>query len=121
MGIRLTKPWQALNEAALRGLPGQLGVYQLGDAEGRVLYVGYAGGRSLFGLRSAVAEAWKQVGAAATRFRCEVNQQYLTRYQELLMLHVADHGALPPENRDTPALGRLSPLKAREDDGSRTL
>jgi hypothetical protein len=111
MAIRLTKPWQALTADAVRALPGQLGVYQLADAEGRVLYIGYAGGRSLFGLRSAVEEARTRLGAVAARFRYEVNQQYMSRYEELLMLHVADHGALPAANRDAAAaLGRLSPL-----------
>jgi hypothetical protein len=37
--------------------------------------------------------------------------QYLTRHQELLMLHVADHGAVPEGNRaEEMRLGRLSPL-----------
>lgn len=121
MGIRLTKPWQALSDRAIAALPGQLGVYHLGDAEGRVLYIGHAGGRTLFGLRSAIAEARSRVGAAAVSFRYEVNQQYMSRYEELLMLHIADHGDLPAENRRAtlPALGRLSPVKARDDDGSR--
>ena len=68
--------------------------------------------RSLFGLRSELERALADRPCSATRFRCEVNQQYTTRYQELLMLHVADHGALPIVNRgDPPArLGRLSPL-----------
>ena len=46
------------------------------------------------------------------RFRTEVNQQYTTRYQELLMLHVADHGSLPVVNQEDPPvrLGSLSPL-----------
>jgi hypothetical protein len=120
MAIRLTKPWQKLTADAIRALPGQLGVYQLGDAAGRVLYIGYAGGRSLFGLRSAIEEARARLGAAASHFRYEVNQQYMSRYEELLMLHIADHGALPPEHRDTPrTLGRLSPVAAGKDDGSR--
>jgi hypothetical protein len=104
MGIRLTKPWVPLTEAAARALPGQLGVFELADEEGRILHVGFAGGRSLFGLRSAVEEA-------ARRFRVEITMQYQSRYRELLMLHVADHGALPEGNRDEPVrLGRLSPL-----------
>jgi hypothetical protein len=120
MAIRLTKPWHEMTADAIRALPGQLGVYQLGDGEGRVLYIGYAGGRSLFGLRSAIEEARARLGASARRFRYEVNQQYMSRYEELLMLHVADHGALPPENRDAPRkLGRLSPVAAGKDDGSR--
>jgi hypothetical protein len=110
MAIRLTKPWQNLSPEAVRALPGQLGVFMLGDAEGRVLHIGYAGGQSLFGLRSAV-EAARRRHPAATHFRCEVTMQYQSRWRELLMLHLADHGALPEGNRDERiALGRLSPL-----------
>jgi hypothetical protein len=110
MGIRLVKPWEPLTAAAVRRLPGQLGVYQLADAEERVLYIGYAGGRTLFGLRSALEAALAQPKGAAL-FRHEVTMQYLSRWQELLMLHVADHGALPALNaEDRPRrLGRLSP------------
>ena len=113
MGIRLAKPWTALGAAAVRALLGQLGVFELGDGEGTVLHIGYAGGRSLFGLRSAV-EAAGQQHRGARQFRYEVTMQYLTRYQELLMLHVADHGALPDGNRaERLTLGRLSPLQAK--------
>jgi len=109
MGIRLDKPWITLTAEATRSLPGQLGVFALG-AQGRVLHIGYAGGRSLFGLRSAVDEArWQHPGA--TQFRYEVTMQYQSRYRELLMLHLADHGTLPDGNRDErTTLGRLSPF-----------
>jgi hypothetical protein len=110
VSIRLTKPWQKLTAETVRALPGQLGVFQLASADGDVIYIGYAGGRSLFGLRSAVEEARARI-ADATLFRHEVTMQYLTRYKELLMLHVADTGRLPAHNRDAPGtLGRLSPL-----------
>ena len=110
MGIRLDKPWVALTPEAVRALPGQLGVFELADGEGRVLHIGYAGGRTLFGLRSAVEEARRR-HPAAQRFRVEVTMQYQSRWRELLMLHVADRGALPEGNRDEPVrLGRLSPL-----------
>lgn len=113
MGIRLAKPWIVLAAEAVRALPGQLGVFELGDGEGNVLQIGYAGGRSLFGLRSAI-EAAGQRQRGARQFRYEVTMQYLTRYQELLMLHLADHGALPEGNREEkPTLGRLSPLQAK--------
>lgn len=112
MGIRLAKPWTALGAETARALPGQLGVFELGDAAGRVLLIGYAGGRSLFGLRSEI-EAARQRHPGARKLRYEVTMQYLTRYQELLMLHLADHGALPDGNREEPMrLGRLSPLRA---------
>ena len=110
MAIRLTKPWQPLSDEAIDALPGQLGVFELADDAGRVLYIGYAGGRSLFGLRSEVARA-RARAPDARRFRSEVTMQYLTRHRELLMLHVADHGALPDGNRgEEIRLGRLSPL-----------
>ena len=109
MAIRLTKPWQPLSDAAIAALPGQLGVFELADDGGRVLYIGYAGGRSLFGLRSEVARGRAKT-PAATRFRSEVTMQYLTRHQELLMVHVADHGALPEGNRgEALTLGKLRP------------
>ena len=111
MAIRLTKPWLALTEGAVRALPGQLGVFELADAEGRVVFIGYAGGRSLFGLRSEIDRARSQHGGGATQFRYEITTQYLSRYDELLMLHVADHGALPAGNSDEHrTIGRLSPL-----------
>ena len=110
MGIRLTKPWATLAPDAIRALPGHLGVFELADGTGRVLHIGYAGGRSLFGLRSAIGDAHRRHPGAA-QFRYEVNMQYLSRYQELLMLHKADHGALPDGNAgERMRLGRLSPL-----------
>jgi hypothetical protein len=110
MAIRLEKPWLPLRDAAIRRLPAQLGVFELADEAGRVLYIGYAGGRSLFGLRGEI-ERTAAAMPAACRFRSEVTMQYLTRHQELLMLHVADQGTLPEGNRrEAPQLGRLSPL-----------
>ncbi len=112
MSIRMSKAWVELTPEAVKALPGQLGVYQLADAAGMVVYVGFAGGRALFGLRSELEKALAERSGGATQFRCEVNQQYTTRYQELLMLHVADHAELPLLNRADPPvrLGRLSPL-----------
>jgi len=112
MPLRLTKPWIELTAQAVRALPGQLGVYQLADSSERVVYIGFAGGRSLFGLRSELERALHQRPAGAARFRYEINQQYTTRHLELLMLHVADYGSLPAANAadPPPRLGRLSPL-----------
>jgi hypothetical protein len=108
-GVRLDKPWRPLNAETVADLRGELGVYQLGDADGRVLRIGYAGGRSLFGLRGELGAALS--AGEATRFRVEVTAQYLSRYEELLMVHKADFGDLPPGN-DAEArrrVGRLSP------------
>jgi hypothetical protein len=109
MGVRLEKPWRELTGANVASLAGELGVYQLGDAQGRVLRIGYAGGRTLFGLRSEL-EAALAAGEAA-QFRTEVNAQYLSRYEELLMVHKADFGELPAGNGADARrrLGRLSP------------
>lgn len=112
MAIRMTKPWQPLDRTIIVALPGQLGVYELANATGQTVAIGFAGGRSLFGLRSELLAIADSPPHDATQYRCEINMQYQTRYRELLMLHVADHGALPLHNRDNPPinLGRLRPL-----------
>jgi hypothetical protein len=108
----MSKPFLALAPGTITSLPGQLGVYQLADDDLRVVYIGFAGGNSLFGLRGELQRALEDPQNSASHFRCEVTQQYASRYLELLMLHVADHGSLPPGNRASPppGLGRLSPL-----------
>lgn len=112
MAIRITKPWSPLTRENASALPGQLGVYELADESGQVVAIGFAGGRSLFGLRGELLKMVEAPPEAATQFRVEVNTVYQTRYRELLMVHVADHGALPAFNRENPPenLGRLSPL-----------
>ena len=114
MPIRMTKPWLPLTPEHVKRLPGQLGVYQLADATGRIVQIGFAGGRSLFGLRGELERALGAPPHGATQFRVEVNQQYTTRHLELLMVHQADHGALPVVNQANPPprLGCLSPLGA---------
>jgi hypothetical protein len=107
--LRLEKPWQPLTAETARRLPGQLGVYQVADARGTVLFIGQAGARSPFGLRSELQREHEERGDGC-QFRVEVNQQYRTRWFELLMVHKADNGALPPDNeKNPPPLGRLSP------------
>ena len=108
MKLRLDKPWLDLTAENVARLSGQLGVFQIADAAGTVVYIGYAGGKSLFGLRSEIGKFAGSPRAGAARFRYEVNQQYQTRYRELLMLHVSDHGAVPELNRDDHIrLGRI--------------
>jgi len=109
MGVRLEKPWRDLTAENVAALRGELGVYQLADSDGGVLRIGYAGGRTLFGLRSELEAALK--AGEAARFRTEVTSNYLSRYEELLMVHKADHGALPPGNTAASdrRLGRLNP------------
>ena len=110
MGIRLDKPWQSLDDAAIEALPGQLGVYHIADADGTVLSVGYAGAREPFGMQSALRREIEQHGGAATQFRCEFTSNCRSRWDELLMLHLADHGELPePQRNQAQRVGRLTP------------
>jgi hypothetical protein len=108
--LRLDKPWKPLTAETAARLPGQLGVYQVADAAGSVLFIGEAGARSPFGLRSELQRELKERGAGC-QFRVEVNQQYRSRWFELLMVHKHDHGSLPPDNAKNPppVLGKLSP------------
>ena len=117
MAVRLDKPWISFSPENVARLPCHLGVYQLANAAGEILFVGIAGGRSRFGLRSEL-QAWRdgsrdpgneQIGA--TRFRFEVNMAYWSRRWELLAAFVHDHGRLPIANTDVdlPRLGRLRP------------
>ena len=55
MAIRSTRPWRPIDAAALEALPGQLGVFELADAAGEVIFIGRADARTLFGLRGEVA------------------------------------------------------------------
>ncbi|TAJ84005.1 hypothetical protein [Reyranella sp.] len=108
--LRLDKPWRPLVAEEIARLPGQLGIYQIADAKGEILYIGQAGARSPFGLRSELQRELTERGAGC-QFRVEVNMQYRSRWFELLMVHKADHGTLPPDNAKNPPpnLGRLSP------------
>ena len=109
MSVRMNKEWIPLTQEGVKRLKGQLGVYQIQDPAGQVIFIGYAGGRSLFGLRGELERelASRDPGHS---FRCEVTMQYLTRYKELLMVHAADHRHLPIESRKSPPkLGRIAP------------
>ena len=107
MAVRMTKPFQALSAEAVARLPGQLGVFELADSSGVVTIIGFAGGREPFGVRSALEP---YVGRFP-QFRWEATSAYLTRWQELCMVHIADHGSLPPDQPASPqSFGRLSPL-----------
>jgi hypothetical protein len=107
--LRLDKPWRPLTAEDAARLPGQLGVYQIADSAGVILYIGQAGARSPFGLRSEIQREFHERGTDH-QFRVEVNMQYRSRWFELLMVYKADHGSLPRDNaKNPPPLGRLSP------------
>lgn len=111
MAVRLDKAWLPLEEA-LTLLRGNLGVFQFADAAGDVIYIGFAGGRSLYGLKGEVRDMAARI-PDATQVRWEVNTAYQSRFRELLWAHNADSGELPKYNIELghrPArLGRLSP------------
>jgi len=110
VSIYLTKPWLTLEATEVNKLQGQLGVYQIGNADSEVLFIGFAGGRSLFGLRGELGRELEQRAGQGCQFRYEVNNQYTTRYSELLMLHLHEHKTLPSENTDDVSrLGRIHP------------
>lgn len=111
MGIRLTKAFQPLTVENLRNVHAYLGVYQLAEPDGSIYYIGYAGGLALFGLNGELRRELALREDKPALFRYEVNAQYTSRHEELLMLHVADHGELPERNRRElkHRLGRLTP------------
>lgn len=101
----LKKPWQDATPRNLARTPGALGVYEIGDPGGSLLYIGFAGGRSRFGLRGEISSRVEpdapeapSAASGAAKFRYEVNQMYLTRYVELLERELEASGALPPRN-----------------------
>ncbi len=109
MAVRLEKPWIPLTAEHVACLAGHLGVYQLADAAGAIVYIGMAGGRTPFGLKGVLHEALSAPPEHATQFRYEVTMAYHTRRLELLQAYRHDYGCLPSGNRDIDerSLGRL--------------
>ncbi len=107
-GLAITKPWMALTADAIGAVPAQLGVFEIADADGVVEKIGYAGGTEMFGLRSAL-DRELEAHADPAQFRVELTHGYLTRWEELLMVHQAQHGRLPVGNADhVHKIGRLT-------------
>ncbi len=114
----LNKPWQAWQAGREheRRLSNTLGVYEIGDEAGEIVYIGFAGGRSLFGLRGELKRHFEGAANAVTaergrQFRYEINMQYMSRYRDLLQRFNEDHDRLPPGNQQpgeyVPTLGRF--------------
>ena len=111
MAVRLDKPWRALTAESLATVAGHLGVYQLADDTGEILYIGVADARTKFGLKGELQAALHEGRCGATQFRVEVNMSYRTRHAELLQAFHHDFGRLPEGNTDVDPrmLGRLRP------------
>ena len=92
-------------------LRGELGVFQIADEHGEVVFIGYAGGRSLFGLKGELQAMLERHRGHKMRFRVEVTSLYLSRHEELLMIHKSDHGVLPRDNHAERKrkIGRITP------------
>ncbi len=111
MAVRMDKSWIPLSIENVEKLAAHLGVYQLANEGGEIVYIGMAGGRSLFGLKGELKKALDDVPEGASQFRVEVNMAYRTRRMELLAAYVNDHGDLPSANTDIDinSLGRIRP------------
>ena len=111
MAVRLDKSWTPFDQAHVDAIAGHLGVYQLGNDRGDIVYIGVAGGRSRFGLKGELAARLADEMDDVSCFRIEINMSYRTRHLELLQAFVHDHGRLPAANTDVDiaALGRLRP------------
>lgn len=107
--IRMRGEWQPLDRESVAKVGGHMGVYELSSPKGDVVFVGFAGGRSVFGLRGELEDKLASHRDRDTWFRHEITTAYLSRYKEVLMVHVADNGSLPAENDAGEPLGRLSP------------
>jgi hypothetical protein len=101
----LHKPWRRweAGRAFAREIPNSLGVYEIADEHGEIIYIGMAGGKSLFGLRGELTRQFEGranavVAARGRQFRFEENMQYMTRFRDLLQRFNEDHSRLPPGN-----------------------
>ena len=87
-------------------------MFQFANQAGEVIYIGFAGGKSIYGLKGEVTVLAERI-SEATQVRSEVNTAYQSRFRELLMVHVADCGELPKYNiklgHQPAKLGRMSP------------
>lgn len=109
MPVRLDKPWIPLTGENVAQLSGHLGVFQLANSAGEIVYIGVANGRSLHGLRGVLSDILQAPPADAVQFRFEVNMAYHSRHLELLQAYRYDHNSLPVGNGDLDekSLGRL--------------
>ncbi|MEK7215713.1 MAG: hypothetical protein AAB289_08990 [Chloroflexota bacterium] len=117
----IRREWTLYDPEAVGEISGSFGVYEIADATGALLYVGYAGGHTLFGLQGCIAAHFGHRQAVpgppgpmetAALYRYEVNSSYLGRWLEILGRYREEHGALPPgnipEEEDMPTLPRFT-------------
>lgn len=103
MGVRMSSVWESLNAAEVAAVGGYMGVYEVCALDGEVVRIGYAGGQSRFGLRGELESQLERYGAESALMRIENTSSYLSRYQELMAVHLHDHGRMPRDNEDDPS------------------
>jgi hypothetical protein len=105
----MTGEWRTLTEESAATAPATVGIIQLADPDQRIIDIQFVGAHATFGMRGVLGAVAAHLGQLM--FRYEVNAQYLTRYDELLMVHHFQFGELPARNRDRGCRvpGRLHP------------
>ena len=110
MSIRLDKPWIEFSKQRVSLLTGHLGVYQLGNSQQEIIYIGVADAQSRFGLRGEL-EKWLEFNdSTISFFRLEVTMAYKTRHAELIQIFLHDFKRMPLANKhlNVASWGRLS-------------
>jgi len=101
----ITNVWHPLNRIEVNLVPEKAGVYELGDKDKAVVYIGRAGGGNL---RQRIGQHINDPANACIRsravyFRYEVTTADVSRERELIEEYKRTHlGQLPPCNKATP-------------------
>ena len=109
-GLQIRSEWRVLDDEEVGLLEPAVGVYEV-RVDGVVLRIGYAGARSLFGLRGELGALADTIPGA--EFRAEVTSAYLSRWHELLGAHAAAHGCAPLGNDRSDLPRPLFPIGPR--------
>lgn len=99
-------PWTTYDADNTKAISGSNGVYEVADEEGRVIYIGNAGGRELFGIRGRIMRHFSPeepnpaIRGRAHRYHYEVTSMWLSRWVEMLGRYREDHGGRLPEGNE---------------------
>lgn len=67
-----------------------LGIYEIHSADKGLIGFGYAGSSARWGLREELQRWEKALGLDRARAIIDITSSYLSRYEELLLIHVVD-------------------------------
>ncbi|HLC41494.1 MAG TPA: hypothetical protein VJO34_07675 [Methylomirabilota bacterium] len=104
---QIRMPWTEFDPTNTKSISGSNGVYEVADEQGGVIYVGYAGGKDLFGIRGKIMQHFSSdepnpvIRARARRYHYEVTSMWLSRWVEILGRHREDLGGRLPEGNET--------------------